>query len=361
MESTKPSQDLVRALTDEHVLRALIRHRRLTRAELAVQIGISKPTAGESVRRLTDRGLVADTGERTPGGRGRGRVGSYYAIAPTAGVALAITITPAGVVAECVDVYGDTVARAVRQVDRTTWPGQVAAALREAVAEMCAAAGPVRLAVIGAADPVDRSSGRLVPLPDSPFLVGELDPAALLAPLEVVVDNDVNWAALAEPDHPRDFAYLYLGDGLGCAIVNDGAIRRGHGGLAGEIAHLLTTGPGGRSTPFIEVFRELGLRRPNSTAIDRDRLLGTDRAGREAIGVAVAGVIAAIVAFVDPREIVIGGTWGPALIEEIAQATARTPRPVPLRPATTEIADPVLAGVRAAALHRLRASLTAES
>ena len=208
---------------------------------------------------------------------------------------------------------------------------------------------------------MDRSTGRLVHLPDSPFLVGDLDPAALLAPLEVVVDNDVNWAALAEPDRVQDFAYLYLGDGLGCAIVNDGEIRRGHRGLVGEIAHLMTTGPGGRSIPLIEVFRELGLRRANSTAIDVDRLLETEPADREAIGLAISGVIAAIVAFADPREVVIGGTWGPALIEEIARATARTPRPVPLRPASTEIADPVLTGVRADALRRLRASLTAES
>src|SRR5512138_3700860 len=101
MEPTKPSQDLVRALTDEHVLRALMRHRRLTRAELATETGISKPTAGESVRRLTERGLVADTGERTPGGRGRGRVGSYYSLAAGVGTALAVSIAPEGVVAEC--------------------------------------------------------------------------------------------------------------------------------------------------------------------------------------------------------------------------------------------------------------------
>jgi hypothetical protein len=110
--------------------------------------------------------------------------------------------------------------------------------------------------------------------------------------------------------------------------------------------------------PFIEVFRELGLRRPHSTAIDVDRLRETDHGKRQAIGLAVSGVIAAIVAFVDPSEIVIGGPWGPALIEEIAAATAGTPRPVPLRPATTGTADPVLAGVRAEALDRLRASLT---
>src|ERR1700742_691753 len=97
----KPSLELVRSLTDEHVLRALMRHRRLTRAELAAETGISKPTAGESVRRLTEAGLVADTGERTAGGRGRGRVGTYYALAGDVGVALAVSLAPRGIVAGC--------------------------------------------------------------------------------------------------------------------------------------------------------------------------------------------------------------------------------------------------------------------
>jgi predicted NBD/HSP70 family sugar kinase/DNA-binding Lrp family transcriptional regulator len=400
MESAKPSQELVRSLTDEHVLRALMQHRRLTRAELAAEIGISKPTAGESVRRLTERGLVADTGERTQGGRGKGRVGSYYALAPTVGVALAITIAPEGIVAECLDIYGDTVGRAVRQIDRPALPSQVARALREAASETTAAAGDgddgrwdgapdaagrghgdpgrvaefwhgrparsgqsARLVVVGAADPVDRATGRLVQLPDAPFLVGELDPVAVLAPYAdgpIVVDNDVNWAALAEldaPGQPRDFAYLYLGEGLGCAIVNDGEVRRGRTGLAGEIAHVLTTGPHGRAVHLIEVFGELGLRRKaDSTAIDVDRLLDV-AATHEAIGTAVAGVIAAVIALADPQEIVVGGSWGPPLIDDIRAAAARMPRTVNIRP-TRLTADPAFAGVRAAALSRLRAEIT---
>src|SRR3954454_11117928 len=116
VDHAKPSLELVRAVTDDHVLRALMTHRRLTRAELATATGISKPTAGESVRRLESRGLVVDTGERTPGGRGRGRVGSYYALAADVGVALAVSIAPSGVVAEAVDVYGSVVARAARPV-----------------------------------------------------------------------------------------------------------------------------------------------------------------------------------------------------------------------------------------------------
>ena len=56
MDLAKPSLELLRSLTDEHVLGALMRHRRLTRAELAAETGISKPTVGESVRRLTEDG-----------------------------------------------------------------------------------------------------------------------------------------------------------------------------------------------------------------------------------------------------------------------------------------------------------------
>jgi predicted NBD/HSP70 family sugar kinase len=34
--------------------------------------------------------------------------------------------------------------------------------------------------------------------------------------------------------------YLFLGEGLGCAVLTDGDVRRGHAGLAGEIAHVVT-------------------------------------------------------------------------------------------------------------------------
>src|SRR4051794_488371 len=196
MDSVKPPLELVRSLTDERVLRALMRHPRLTRAELAATVDISKPTAGESVRRLAERGLIVDTGERTPGGRGRGRVGSYYALAAGVGSALAGSIAPEGVVAEGGDAYGDTTARAGRTISRPAQPAEVAAALHAAAAEVRRAAGGTpRLAVVSAADPVDRATGRLRQLPDAPFLVGELDPVTILAAHvagPVIVDNDVN-------------------------------------------------------------------------------------------------------------------------------------------------------------------------
>jgi predicted NBD/HSP70 family sugar kinase len=376
MDPAKPSLELLRSLTDEHVLRALMQRRRLTRAELAAETGISKPTVGESVRRLAEAGVVVDTGERTPGGRGRGRVGSYHALAADIGAALAVSIAPEGIVAECVDAHGDTVSRAGRKISRPARPQDVADALRTAVAETRHSAGVTpRLAVVSAADPVDRTTGRMVQLPDSPFLLGELDPVEILAAHvdgPVTVDNDVNWAAQAERDNAgaatlTDFAYVFLGEGLGCAIVSDGEVRRGRTGLAGEIAHLVTVGPCGQAIRLIEVFGELGLRQTNSTAIDVDRLLaaitGADPralATRHALGQAMSGILAALVALADPELVIVGGPWGshPVILDAIAAAAAHLPRPVPVRAAELTV-EPSLAGARRDSLNRLRSVIVA--
>src|SRR4051794_37599892 len=136
MSPAKPSLELLRSLTDEHVLRALIDQRRLTRAEMAARTGISKPTVGESVRRLTEAGLLRDTGERTTG---RGRVGTYYGLADDLGVALVVGIAPDGVVAEAVDVHGQVVAREAEAVGRPPNPHQGAPAPRAAAGRAGAA------------------------------------------------------------------------------------------------------------------------------------------------------------------------------------------------------------------------------
>jgi predicted NBD/HSP70 family sugar kinase len=217
-------------------------------------------------------------------------------------------------------------------------------------------------------------------------LLGDLDPVAVLAPLvagPVIVDNDVNWAARAERNHRvtgagplDDFAYVYLGEGLGCAVISDGEVRRGHGGLAGEIAHLLVAGPNGQATSLIDVFGQLDLRQPNATAIDTARILAATTPDAQAVpgsaseangtlqavAQAVSGAIAAVVALADPAEIVLGGPWGshPVLAAAIAEAAASLPRPVPVRVAAAAT-EPALSGARADALARLRAAIIARA
>jgi predicted NBD/HSP70 family sugar kinase len=365
MATTKPTLELLRSLSDEHVLRALMSQRQATRSEIAAATGLSKPTVSESVRRLSTNGAVVDTGERTTG---RGRVGTYYALPATTGLALVASLAPEGIVAEAIDVYGQVVARSQVSVTRSPGAGQVARTLKRVAGE--AANGPFRLAVVSAADPVDRDSGQLVELPDAPFLLGALDAPAVLAELvdgPVTVDNDVNWAARAEHSHSRaagvqDFVYLFLGEGLGCAVVADGEVRRGHAGLAGEIAHMMTVGPRGEAMRLTDVFDTLGLRRPGSTAIDVPALLRaveaeTESAAevRSALARAVAGALSAVVALTDPAVVLVGGPWGrqPSVLATVAHEFADAPRSVPVQAAAVND-EPALAAARETALQQLR-------
>ena len=137
-----------------------------------------------------------------------------------------------GVVAECVDAHGETVSRAAGQLGRPA-PARAGRgrALRTAAEDARPAAGAApRLAVVSAADPVDRATGRLVHLPDAPFLLGELDPVEVLRPHvdgPVIVDNDVNWAARAERDARRDAGRLRLPLPRRGARLRDRQRRRG--------------------------------------------------------------------------------------------------------------------------------------
>ena len=371
MSAAKPSLELLRSLTDEHVLRTLMRHRRATRAEIAAHTDLSKPTVSDAVHRLTETGILAATGERTTG---RGRSGSYYTLEGAGGRALLAAVRPDGVAAEAVNAFGEITGSTHVELGRTAGRESAARALAEAAHTLRGGTDAFKAAVVSAADPVDRESGRLVHLPDQPFLVGDLDPVAALGPCvsgPVLVDNDVNWAARAERDTGcavgiDDFVYVHLGEGLGAAVVSDGEVRRGGSGLGGEIAHLITAGPDGRAMPFTEVFAVLGLRRPGSTAIDVGRLRAAlardgaaERRTRSAVEHAVSGVLAAAIAFTDPRLVVVGGPWGadPAMVSALAAAVAQDPRTVPV--AAAEVPEPELAGARTRAVEELRRTVIA--
>src|SRR3954453_19054001 len=161
MAPTKPTLELLRSLSDEHVLSALMTERRATRAEIAAATGLSKPTVSEGVRGPPRAGGGVGTAGGTPERpAGRGRIGTYYALAPPTGRALVASIAPEGVTAEAVDIYGDVVARAQAPARRSP---KVAGTLDAVAREI--ARGLFRLAMVSAADPVDRATGRLVELP----------------------------------------------------------------------------------------------------------------------------------------------------------------------------------------------------
>jgi glucokinase len=100
---------------------------------------------------------------------------------------------------------------------------------------------------------VERRSGRVaysanVPSHSDVDLPGELSATTALP---VIVENDANAAAAAEfalgaGRGSRDMFYATLGEGVGGAIILDGAIWRGAGGFAGEFGYLTINSEGTR-------------------------------------------------------------------------------------------------------------------
>jgi len=368
-----PSLDLLRRMTDRHVLRQLRDGGALSRAEIAARTGLSKPTVSESVRRLTGSGLVREVGMQS--GR-RGRAGTNVALDADAACSLTLHAGPDGVVAERHDLRGRLLADTTQPVEAPITARRLELLLRDAVQQVVADAGtPVLATTISAADPVDQRTGTLVELPDSPFLIGELTPADVLSDLvehAPMVDNDVNWAAIAEhrlgcATDLTDFAYCFLGAGMGLGLLSRGELMHGHHGLAGEIAHMPTRGPGGRALRLVQCFAHWGLLRPGTAAIDVPALLrvldgrtASDRRRRadviDALGLALTGVTTLL----NPQALVLGGPWGahPELLSGLRAALADAPVPAEVRAAQVG-PDAPLMGARLTAVELAWTRLTA--
>lgn len=347
--------ELLRQLTDRHVFQQLLAAENLTRAEISARTGISKPTIGESVRRLIDAGVVAESGRQSGG---RGRSGTYCELRAEAGAALAISVGPDGVLVDLFDLRGDQLAQVACDVaapiDGASLRPILVDAVRSAMAQTKA---PIRACAVSIAGPIDRATGDLIAMPYAPFLTGEFSVREVLAELvdiPIEVDNDVNWAAVAEHQEGNaadldDFVLCYLGAGIGGAVVVDGTVVRGARGLAGELAQLRAAGSGGMSRSLIECFADWELTVPSSAAIDVARVRQALAGDRQAeIAAAIATAISSVVALLNPQGVLLGGPWGtaPGLVDLVASRLAElTGAEVDLRTTTLDDA-PYRRGIR---------------
>lgn len=121
-------------------------------------------------------------------------------------------------------------------------PKAVLTALADAVARLAARAEHVGVAIPGEVD----DAGVCFKLPNVPgfdqFPLRDELQARLGCP--VAIENDATAAALAERlfgwgNQYRSFLLVTLGTGIGGGLVLDGNLRRGRGGFAGEIGHVL--------------------------------------------------------------------------------------------------------------------------
>ena len=324
----------LRALNLQRVLAvAMERPSIFTRAELIEATGLSAPTVGSLVSELIERGIVLDRGAGpSSGGRRPSRMEFNARYGYVAGIDLGPTRTRLAVA----DLRGDPVAHRVVPTPAALPPAallsRIAAALRALMKD--ARAAPQRLLAVAAGAPgaVDTHHGTVGMAPNlrgwSDVPMRDILQRALAAP--VIVENDVNLALLGE--HWRGAArghatcaFVFVGRGIGAAILIDGHLHRGHNYMAGEIA-LMCVGPQYIDVEFgsrgcletLAGVEALAARWPRAGEADPARRVsalmesaregdGEARRAVEETARLIAIAVANVATVVDPSLIVLGG------------------------------------------------------
>jgi predicted NBD/HSP70 family sugar kinase len=379
--------------TNERLLLERLRRGAASRAQLARETGLSKPTVSSALAALAAAGLVREAGTHTPE---RGRIAVLYAPDPAAGYALGIDIGRDWLRVALADLDGTLVARAdVRNRARTSgaMADLVVATAHGVVAGSGVAPDKVAHAVVGTPgvyDPEARRVRYALHLPGW-GRAGLFDRMRDELGVPLAVHNDANLAALGEHTYgvgagSRLFVYVMIGTGLGMGIVADGRPFTGAHGAAGEIGFLPLSGRTEPGTLEDAVSAEAVVRAARAFGMtDADARTGTGarpgagptagpltakavfeaaRTGNPAAVAAVrqegerlAHTVAAVAAVLDPDLVVLGGGVGHSadlLLRTVGETLRRL---TPLRPKVAASAlgeDAVLLGAVATALGTAR-------
>lgn len=237
----KPSSLAVN--TDRAFVACLREHRALSRAAIATQTGISKPTISESAQRLLARQLIRECASKDTQSSKRPAV--LYELNKDRGLSLSIALEETSVQISAWDLQGHSKLFVTEHFAKGRAAEQYATELIDSITSHIAPLGSVVLAIgIAIADPVNPITGKVVAMPHSPFpSAQQIDFVSLLGDAfqcSVTIDNDVNWATLKQQQltQQNNFLYVFMGRGIGCGLYFDHTLIRGHNGMAGEIGYL---------------------------------------------------------------------------------------------------------------------------
>jgi predicted NBD/HSP70 family sugar kinase len=377
---------LLRELNDRAALELLLTEGPLTRAQLSERTGVSKVTVSQMLARLEERALVMIAGEQAGG---RGPNAALYSVIPSSAYVAGLYVDFDLVSVAIADVAGNQVA----EVSMDPHGGDDPVGLvREAIGQACANAGisseTLSAVVIGSPGVLDPRTGapRLaVNLPT--WQEGVLDGLREVLHTPVLIENDVNLAAMAERADGAaagldDFAFVWLGTGLGLASVIGGQVRRGIGGAAGEIGWMPVHGaplPVGNEHPGKVGLQALAGGLAVQALAAQHGFEGATPADAVAAATAAAGAgsagaafldelahrvsigVAAVCVVLDPGLVVLGGPVGKAggaeLAARVAAEVSRICLARPAVEATTAADEPVLRGALQSALAQARGGL----
>ncbi len=352
-----------------------------SRAQLARDSGLSKPTVSSALAALERAGLVREAGTHA---QSRGRVAVLYEPDPRAGHVLGIDIGRARLRTAVADLSGTIVARTeVRNRGRgaLSVADAAVACAEQTLDEAGLTSADIVQTAVGTPGVFDRHTERVryaVNLPGwgRAGLVSRMRDR-LGTPLSV--HNDANLAALGEYTfgigaESRLFVYVLIGTGLGMGVLADGELFLGAHGAAGEIGYLPLDGvPATGTAPrrglledavsadaVVRAARTLGMSGP----LTAKRVFDAARTGSPAAVAAVrqegerlALAVASVTAVLDPDLVVLGGGVGRGADLFLTTVAETLHRLTPLRPrveASTAGDDVVLLGALTMAVRAAR-------
>ncbi|WND38676.1 ROK family transcriptional regulator [Streptomyces sp. BB1-1-1] len=246
------SPSTARAINDRLALRLLQQEGPLTAGQLKQLTGLSRPTVADLVERLTASGLIEVAGES--GEQRRGPNAKLYGIVAERAHLAALDVRTEGVAVLVSDLLGRVLAEGSVPIDDDTGTGPAVEQAVSLVERAAKEAGADRLHTVGIGAPglIDPASGELRDSTGLPEWHRRLMAALQekFPEARVGVENETNLAALAEQRagaaRDRDtFVLLWLGLGIGAAVVLDGTLRRGVSGGAGEVGFMPVPGTSG--------------------------------------------------------------------------------------------------------------------
>lgn len=337
---------LLRAINERTVLECVRRIGPISRAQLARETALSKPTVSQALAGLQEAGLVREAG-RSKGGKGPTAI--LYQLNPRAGWVVGIDVGRNWVRAAIADVTGAFVARRDERA-KVRSAETLISQIGEIAHGLASDAGikwrQVTVAAVGSPGVVHPGREE-VELAHSLPGWGRQGLVALVhreLGTKTIFENDVNLAALGERSHGlgRDvdeFVYLHIGTGVGLGIVVHGELYRGAGGAAGEVGYLPLWGTDVRAPEsrtrgaldraasaggVVEAAKRAGMTGP----LTGERVFAAaskgDRVAKKVVAQEadrIAMTIAAVAAVLDPALVILGGGMGanPELLEPVRE------------------------------------------
>ncbi|WP_352431144.1 ROK family transcriptional regulator [Pyrinomonas sp.] len=354
----------MRAHNAQRVLRAVRKLGTVSRAELARATRLSPPTVSALVERLLKAGLLEERGEGVSNG---GRKPQLLGFNAGCGVVVGANIGTSSIQLAVADMNGRILQKRTLEGISDVRPRRLlrrlAAATRRILGEQIKA--PLFAVAVGAPGMTDVARGVVI---EAANLKGwaNVEVRAMLSEqlgAPIIVDNDVNLAALGEQWCGRargvhNFVFIWMDAGIGAGIVIEDRLHRGHRWHAGEISHINVDfrewdadfGAAG----YLEFYVGAAPRARRSSRAKAATRLGEEDVLR--LGAAVAN----IATILDPEMIIFGGRLiasAPDLLPRLQKIASRIAQNCPALVSTELGEEAALMGSVKLALERANESL----